>query len=295
MYGTEVITVTFNDFPYRCIQELATHRTIHPMANTDASTSEPSCAVADESIDHSLVSINPFTEDISRNSESSRAVPTPQLIERVMSNPYIPQWRSAQKGMQGGELLNISARKALRESWLDHRDDCVALAQAYYDIGLCKQDISALLLPFMRIDIIATGSGKAWENFIKLRADQAAHPDFASYAYELSDLLRSSKPDIIEPGEWHIPYGKEVIDDLTDIQSILNYSTIKCARFSYKGALAKIDLDKTDIVAKAKKLSDDGHLSPFEHQAKAVEYDSRHNYRTLEMGWFNQRTLIEYP
>lgn len=283
MYGTEVATVTFSDFPYRCIQELATHRTNHPMA------------IASNDSSDQLVSINPFTEDISRNSESSRAVPTPQLLERVMTNPYIPQWRAAQKGMQGGDQLNIRDRKALNKSWLEHRDNCVKLAEAYYQMGVCKQDISALLLPFMRIDIIATGSGKAWQNFIKLRAEQSAHPDFAAYAYELADLLQSSTPELLEPGEWHIPYGKEVINKIYFTQDILDYSVIRCARFSYKGALAKIDLGKTDINAKAKKLRDDGHMSPFEHQVKCVAHDTfiHRDYKTLEKGWINQRTVIE--
>lgn len=281
IYGTEVVTVTFSDFPYRCIQELATHRTNHPMA------------IASNDFSDQLVSINPFTKDISRNSESSRAVPTSQLIERVMSNPYIPQWRSAQRGMQGGDMLSRCNRKSLNKSWLEHRDNCVKLAQAYSQIGVCKQDVSALLLPFMRIDIIATGSGKAWQNFIKLRADQAAHPDFAAYAYELADLLQVSNPDILEPGEWHVPYVKEAIKTLSTPQDLLDYSVIKCARFSYKGALAKIELSKADLNAKVKKLRDDGHRSPFEHQVMCVEHFPSHDYKTLQKGWFNQRTLIE--
>ena len=291
-YQTEVATVTFLAFPYRCIQELATHRTIHPSA---IAGEEWQLVDTDYEAETQLVSINPFTENISRNSESSRAVPTPMLIERIMSDPYIPQWRKAQKGMQGGEQLCPGDRKKLRDSWLKHRDDCVALAEAFYLMGVCKQDISALLLPFMRVDIIATGSGMAWQNFIRLRAHQDAHPDFADYAYELEYLLQRSKPQILEPGEWHVPYGKEVTHKLFDTQAILKYSALKCARFSYKGALSKIELSVRDIVAKADKLLTDGHLSPFEHQAKAVEYHSRHNYRTLEMGWFNQRTLTEYP
>lgn len=290
LYGNDVATVTFLGFPYRCIQELATHRTNHPSAIANSADSFDIARSDDQ-----LVSINPFTDKISRNSESSRAVPTPMLIERVMSDPYIPQWRSAQKGMQGGEQLPIGDRKALRDSWLRHRDNCVALAEAYYQMGVCKQDISALLLPFMRVDIIATGSGKAWSNFIKLRAHQDAHPDFANYAYDLADLLLTSKPQILEPGEWHIPYGKEVSNKLFDTQDLLKYSALKCARFSYKGTLSKIELNKNEIVIKANKLITDGHMSPFEHQVKAVECQPRDNYRTLEWGWFNQRTLIEYP
>jgi len=287
MYGTEVLTVAFYGFPYRCIQEIATHRTIHPSAvdGGEWEDSQPEPVVA---------SVNPFTENISRNSESSRAVPIPQLIERVINDPYVPQWRSAQKGMQGGDLLDFYTRRSLIDSWLTHRDNCVRLAQDYYDMGVCKQDISAILLPFMRIDIIATGSGKAWQNFIKLRAHQDAHPDFANYAYELADLIQISKPEILDPGEWHIPYGKEALDKkLSTTKSILDYSTIKCARFSYQGALAKIDLDKTDIAAKAKKLYSDGHMSPFEHQVKCVLHQPYYNYKTLQKGWRNQRTILD--
>jgi hypothetical protein len=289
MYETEIATVTFLGFPYRCIQELATHRTNHPSAIANTSDS------FDTTSDDQLVSINPFTENISRNSESSRAVPTPMLIERIMSDPYIPQWRKAQKGMQGGDQLSPSDRKELRDSWLKHRDNCVALAEAYYQMGVCKQDISALLLPFMRVDIIATGSGKAWQNFIKLRAHQDAHPDFANYAYELADLLQSSKPEILEPGEWHVPYGKEVLGTLGTTQSILAYSTIKCARFSYKGALSNVKLDLPEIHAKARKMFVDGHMSPFEHQVKCVLHQPYYDYKTLQKGWRNQRTLTEYP
>lgn len=288
-YGTAVFTVAFYGFPYRCIQEIATHRTIHPSAvaggewgDTDYTQPEPV-----------LASVNPFTEDVSRNSESSRAVPIPQLIERVANEPYVPQWRSAQKGMQGGDLLDADTRRSLRDSWLAHRDNCVRLAQTYYNMGVCKQDISALLLPFMRVDIIATGSGKAWQNFIALRAHQDAHPDFANYAYELADQIRFSKPQILESGEWHIPYGKEALDKkITITTNILDYSVIKCARFSYKGALSQINLDKTDLYTKARKLQSDGHLSPFEHQVKCVLHHPYYDYKTLQKGWLNQRTLL---
>jgi thymidylate synthase ThyX len=44
---------------------------------------------------------------LSRNSASSRAIPTEKLIQRVTDDPYIPEvFTKNQKGMQASEILS---------------------------------------------------------------------------------------------------------------------------------------------------------------------------------------------
>ena len=42
---------------------------------------------------------------ISRNAASSRAIPVEKMIQRVIDDPFIPEFRLNQKGMQAGEPL----------------------------------------------------------------------------------------------------------------------------------------------------------------------------------------------
>jgi hypothetical protein len=68
----------------------------------------------------------------SRNSASSRAIPTHRQIKGVLENPYIPSvWGKDQPGMQGTEpLTEIADIEAAETAWLHARDHSVLAAVA---------------------------------------------------------------------------------------------------------------------------------------------------------------------
>ena len=56
----------------------------------------PKCVVAEMNTSRSL----------SRNSASSRAIPSDRIISAIESDPFIPEWTAANKGMVAAGLLN---------------------------------------------------------------------------------------------------------------------------------------------------------------------------------------------
>lgn len=113
-------------------------------------------------------------------------------------------------------------------------------------------------------------------------------------AEKMWDAYNESTPQILKPGEWHIPFGDNIpenrilsekfkvdldgiregqwveLDLSTDLPYKVKISTARCARLSYQtlGDNPKIDYEADlklhDI------LLESGHFSPFEHCAKAM-------------------------
>lgn len=97
------------------------------------------------------------------------------------------------------------------------------------------------------------------------------------------DARNESVPKELQPGEWHIPYGDNILYTKTgytedgldyqihnDEKDLVKISTARCARLSYQtlGDNPKVDYN-ADIKLHDSLLSS-GHFSPFEHCAKAM-------------------------
>jgi thymidylate synthase ThyX len=217
----------------------------------------------------------------SRNSASSRAIPFKKMLKMVEENPFIPiAWQKDHKGMQGIEYFTDEEVKkcGIVEHWLGARDFAINRAKALSEIGTTKQICNRLLEPFMWHTVIVTGS--EWENFFALRAHPAAEIHIAKLAELMLEAYNDSTPQQLKEGEWHIPFGDNM--DLSDLPYIkdategqlqqlkLKISVARCARISYQtlGDDPKIDYE-ADIKLHDMLLSQ-GHMSPFEHCAKAM-------------------------
>lgn len=226
---------------------------------------------------------------ISKNSASSRAIPFEKMLKMVNENPFIPiAWMKEHKGMQGKDFFEnndvVSSEDDLKQLWLIARDKAVQSANQLSSYGLTKQVCNRILEPFMWHTVIATGT--EWENFFALRAHDAAEIHIQKLAYEMLEAYNTSTPNILNPGQWHIPFGDQFDNDrinklMPDIQpASLNWymemmemikvkvATARCARVSYLNFEGKDDYE-ADV-----KLHDSlltmGHFSPFEHCAKAM-------------------------
>lgn len=236
---------------------------------------------------------------ISRNSASSRAIPFEKMLKSVEENPFIPlKWQKDHSGMQGTEYFTHSKEiDILNGKWLNARDAAIKSAKdlnkelIYSEdsyscstctgVGVTKQLCNRLLEPFLYHTVIATAT--EWGNFFALRAHKDAEIHIQDLAYKMLDAYNDSNPVLLEPGEWHIPFGDNInlpptipieegltLDEGVAIRKVM-VATARCARVSYNNFEGKDDYN-ADIKL-YHRLLESGHLSPFEHCAQAMNLD----------------------
>jgi hypothetical protein len=209
----------------------------------------------------------------SRNARSSRAVPTKKLIEEVRNDPVIPvYWGKNQPGMQAVEELPIAERLVGIDIWLSARDTAADRAASLERLGAHKQIVNRILEPFLHIDVVV--SATEYDNFFALRRHKDAQPEIRTLADAMWEAMEKSKPRLLRPEDWHIPYvdpDEEVQlyrkDPLKDLP--IRVSVSRCARVSYK----VFEEDRRPTLEEDLKLYDKlvgsqpMHASPAEHQA----------------------------
>jgi thymidylate synthase ThyX len=202
----------------------------------------------------------------SRNAASSRAIPVAKMLERLLAEPAMPfYWGKNQKGMQAGQELDTDDILMASEQWLGARDHAIWRAQKLVELGVHKQIANRILEPWAHMVTIITAT--EWENFFSLRADPDAQPEFQELAYHMLQAYLESEPRQLAEGQWHVPFGDRYVDDVNDVALRLKIATARCARVSY------MNFEGDFEYAKDYKLHDDllksGHMSPFEHCARA--------------------------
>ena len=228
----------------------------------------------------------------SRNSASSRAVPTPKMLERISQHPFIPEeWGTNQRGMQAGPTLSGESAEAARETWLACRDAVIGSVQRLHELGVHKQLANRLLEPFMWVTVIVSSTD--WANFFNLRCHEDAQPELQKVARMMADALASSTAQPVGIGQWHLPYVQK--DERTELPLEVQQqcSVARCARVSYLTHEGKRDIGKDrELYERLLGGSGFGHWSPFEHVATPAETspDPREgNFR----GWYQYRK--EFP
>lgn len=209
----------------------------------------------------------------SRNSASSRAIPSKKMLQMVQDNPYIPfHWGKNQKGMQAERELTGEERQWAALFWKQARNEAMRSAEALRDIGVHKQITNRLLEPFMWHTVIVTAT--EWNNFFWLRNNKMAHPDLHRTAKLMQEAYEDNEPKQLGIGEWHLPYVHEDEDgvvgfrETTDTDVLIKLSVARCARVSYLTHDGKRDLEAD--IALHDRLLDAGHMSPFEHVARPM-------------------------
>lgn len=221
----------------------------------------------------------------SRNASSSRAIPIVKMIKQVQENPAMPiYWGKNQPGMQAREECSNSitineeyqSYTYNREScWKEARSVMCEYAGGFMGAGYHKQIVNRLLEPFQGIKVIVTAT--EWDNFFKLRLHPDAQPEMRVLAEHMQKAMLDSKPVLLQPGEWHLPYAecKEILDNTDNAYDVIGRaikcSVARCARVSYLN-----HDNSTPDVEKDIKLADmlleAGHLSPLEHQGTPMDF-----------------------
>jgi thymidylate synthase ThyX len=209
----------------------------------------------------------------SRSASSSRAVPIERMIQDVLDDPAIPvEWGSNKAGMQSGaEIEDVEEAEA---AWLEARDNAVVYADHLLNLGLHKQIVNRVLEPFAHISVVITATD--WQNFFDLRCHPAADPTMRALAEEIRTVIDASTPTPLGIDDWHKPYG-----------GTLRQSAARCARVSYLNHDgSNPDPEKDDDLAD--RLYEEGHMSPFEHQAAPMPGERHANLN----GWTSYRSMI---
>lgn len=250
---------------------------------------------------------------LSRNSASSRAIPTEKLIQRVIEDPVIPLYIGAnQKGMQAGEELEDHVRKEAVTAWISARDQAVVHARALMKRGVHKQVVNRLIEPWMWIVVII--SATEWDNFFGLRLHKDAEPHFQHLARLMKDAMDGSRPKELKAGQWHTPlarldeederamgahlatlFGDEELRSVEVAKAkaaevIIKVSVGRCARVSYLTHDGRRDI-KEDIALHDRLVAQEPlHASPAEHVAQALAEPTRvGNF----VGWRQYRKTLK--
>jgi thymidylate synthase ThyX len=223
---------------------------------------------------------------LSRNSASSRAVPTAKLIERVEQDPVLPlEWGRNKAGMSAAELLCAQEAQAAREIWLRACDAAVTYARQLVELKVHKQELNRILEPFLWHTVIVTAT--EWSNFFELRCSPNAQPEIREAALRMRDAMSASTTEPVSIGEWHTPL-LQPDEYLLDLETRKKISAARCARVSYLTHEGRREIEKDlDLYERLKR---DRHLSPFEHVATPSADAGPHaNFR----GWIQMRAEIE--
>ncbi len=182
------------------------------------------------------------------------------------------------------------------------RNAALEFSQRLREIGLHKQIANRIIEPWMFITVIVTAT--EYENWFYLRDSEFAQPEIAWVAREMRKLYKEHEPTKLHPGEWHLPYvelydqSHDLYVDPVDTDIALlgspaywavlrKISTARCARVSYLTHDGVRDYQKD--IELHDKLSTNGHWSPFEHVAEAMETSGRSgNF----VGWRQYRKLF---
>lgn len=230
---------------------------------------------------------------LSRNASSSRAIPTERLLAEVRSDleratPVF--WGKNQKGMQAAEELSdvleteptehwharTSPRQSAKNQWREAALSAAKHAEQLVAIGAHKQIVNRILEPFTHINVVC--SATEYDNFFGLRLHADAQPEARALASAMWEARARSNPQLLMPGEWHLPYiptmdssGRPIKwkEGLDDIDTVRKVSTARCGRVSYRsfetGRESEIpeDIKLHDRLLAGQPL----HASPAEHQA----------------------------
>jgi thymidylate synthase ThyX len=222
----------------------------------------------------------------SKNSASSRAIPTSKLIERVQNDPAMPlEWGKNKPGMSASDVLADDTAQEARRIWLRARDEAVAHAKQLLELEVHKQELNRLLEPFLWHTVIV--SATEWQNFFELRCAPNAQPEIRAVALLMREAMASSVPQKLDYGQWHTPL-LQPDENTLELEIRRRVSAARCARVSYLTHEGTREIERD--LELYERLRSDRHLSPFEHVATPAPDDEFHaNFR----GWTQLRREIE--
>ena len=214
---------------------------------------------------------------LSRNYSSSRAIPSATFVD---IETWLPtNWLKNQSGM------------VAKKDEVDSPTD----VQAVWDAAIANSKYSAAKLAELGVHkqwanrpmdwcVMAKGvvTATEFDPFYWLRDHEAAQPEMQTLAKSMRQAANESTPQLLKPGQWHLPYVDTIIDgdDVTYFVGETAY-TLERARMISASCCAQASYRKfDDTFEKAEKIfnmlnlfsnENPPHFSPVEHQASPME------------------------
>jgi thymidylate synthase ThyX len=201
----------------------------------------------------------------SRNSASSRAIPSRLTMGRVAANPAMPTvWTREQPGMQGGLPLDSEQAADAERLWLRGRDAALEVAESLSKLGVHKSLVNRVLEPWMWHTVIISATD--WDGFWEQRCSPLAMPEIRVAAEAMHSAMDHSRPNEIERGGWHLPYVREDERSLP-LPVLRRVSAARCARVSYLTHDGVRDISEDLRLFRRLATARPMHASPLEHVA----------------------------
>lgn len=225
----------------------------------------------------------------SRNSASSRAIPSKKTIAKITLNPACPiMWPAEKSGMQGGDPISPKDIEKAKEIWLQASRNAIGSANEMVSLGVHKSIVNRLLEPFMWHTVIV--SSTEWDNFWGLRMNPLAQPEIAAAATLMHDAYLASRPSPLAATDWHLPYLRPEDESLPlDIKTKI--CAARCARVSYLTHTGVRDIAKDLALYERLTSSTPPHASPLEHVARPCPTNTAHQHFGNFQGWDQLRHL----
>lgn len=245
---------------------------------------------------------------LSRNYQSSRAVPIEKMIKQVRENPAMPvHWGKNQRGMVAEQELES---KLGRARWTRAANEAANQAEELNSLGYHKQIVNRVLEPFIWTKGVITATLCGWESVLSLRLHKDAQPEFRALAQEIKEAIANSDPMVLKAGEYHLPYvgwvreskGQVFLDrEITNLKEAIKVSCSSCAQVSYRVLDTSLEkaikvYDMLNLPQKGVFKEDPPHFSPAEHIAVVMEEVFHEDLYTgnFVTGTFHQhRKLLE--
>ncbi len=218
---------------------------------------------------------------LGKNSSSSRAIPLSAMHQQIRENMAAPvYWGRNRPGMQAKEEFSGADLSYAKYLWEKAILSSIEFAKQMGALGLHKQVANRVTEAGMMMKTII--SGTEWANLLHLRDHADAQPEFAALARCIREVMNASKPTVLLPGEWHVPYisvyRSSLNDSLHYLDNIGNELSVEDARIISASCCAQVSYRKNDdTLEKAKKIfsqlieSEPAHASPVEHQATPMD------------------------
>lgn len=237
----------------------------------------------------------------SRNASSSRAKPLKAFLQEECVFPIT--YGANIPGMQAGDELKGWRKFAVKAIWGATAKINGYSALLMSKLGLHKQWVNRPIEWFTHINVLVTATD--FNNFFALRYHPDAQPELTELTRQMYELYAESKPYLLGPNEWHLPYVRNTdalnVDRLIEegfyksivphslvgdlfCELLIRVSVARCARVSYKSHDGKDTTVEQDLALYARLLAGVPlHASPAEHQCTS-DY-KRFARREVELEW----------
>lgn len=217
----------------------------------------------------------------SRNTSSSRAIPTAKLLGRPLDAMLPVKWTMNERGMQGTVVAPTDVAATADAILAAHSDYSRRTARQLAALKLHKQHVNRVIENHSTVTVLITAT--EWANFFALRLHHDTQPDMQRLAQRMKAALDGSTPAKLASWAYHMPFVTKQERLAHPLTLLRLMSAGRCARVSYLTHDGKRDI-AADIDL-AKRLQAAGHMSPFEHIAQALPVEVAFDDRWDSWGW----------